>query len=55
MYINTEKCCIYVSKYDIDNNDDYNNDDDGYMMYYLTFAKTLQRIKIISTLKIFQI
>lgn len=58
MYINTEKCCIYVSKYDIDNNDDYNNEgnyDDGYMMYYLTFAKTLQRIKIISTLKIFQI
>lgn len=49
---------IYVSKYDIDNNDDYNNEgnyDDGYMMYYLTFAKTLQRIKIISTLKIFQI
>lgn len=47
-----------VSKYNIDNNDDYNNEgnyDDGYMMYYLTFAKTLQRIKIISTLKIFQI
>lgn len=49
---------IYISNYDIDNNDDDNNEgnyNNGYMMYYLTFAKTLQRIKIIGTLKIFQI
>lgn len=51
-----EKCCIYVSKYNIDNNDDYNNEgnyDDvlSYLCKNTSTHKNYQHTKNIPNIK----